>query len=123
MELGYRQTALRRKLVEAVLRGDKTATASLRDQFEPNTDERMPQVGERQLLVGWDDEPVGVVETTDVRVVPVGQVDLRFARAEGEGFESVADWRAAHERFWSSRVITDETPVVCERFRLIARFG
>jgi hypothetical protein len=27
------------------------------------------------------------------------------------------------ERFWSDRAITDETPVVCERFRLIARFS
>jgi len=123
MELGYRRTDLRRQLVEAVLRGNKTATASLRDQFAPNTDEPMPQIGEHLLLVGWDDEPLGVVETTEVRVVPAGRVDLRFARDEGEGFESVADWRAAHERFWSDRAITDETPVVCERFRLIARFG
>ena len=123
MELGHRRTDLRRQLVDAVLRGDKTATASLRDQFAPKTDEPMPQVGEHLLLVGWDDEPLGVVETTDVRVVPAGQVDLRFARDEGEGFESVADWRAAHERFWSNRTITDETLVVCERFRLMARFG
>jgi len=123
MELGYRRTDLRRHLVEAVLRGSKTATASLRDSFEPNTDERMPEVGEQLLLVGWDDEPLGVVETTEVRVVPAGQVDLQFARDEGEGFESVADWRAAHERFWSDRAITDETLVVCEWFRLISRFG
>jgi len=123
MELGDRRTDLRRQLVDAVLRGNKTATASLREQFAPNTDEPMPQVGEHLLLVGWDDEPLGVVETTEVRVVPAGRVDLRFARDEGEGFESVADWRAAHERFWSDRAITDETPVVCERFRLIARFG
>lgn len=30
--------------------------------------------------------------------MPAGQVDLRFARDEGEGFKSVADWQAAHER-------------------------
>lgn len=51
-----------------------------------------------------------------------GQVTLRFARDKGEGFESVADWRAARERFWSDRAITDETLVVCERSPLIARF-
>lgn len=123
MELGHRRTELRRQLVEAVLRGDKTATASLRDEYAPNTDEPMPEVSEHLVLVGWDDEPLGVVETTGVRVVPVSRVDLQFARDEGEGFESVADWRAAHERFWSGRAITDETLVVCERFRLIARFG
>ena len=123
MELGHRRTDLRRRLAEAVLRGEKTATASLRDEYAPKTDEALPEVGEQLLLVGWDDEPLGVVETIEVRVVPASQVDLRFARDEGEGFESAADWRAAHERFWSDRAITDETLVVCERFRLIARFG
>ncbi|HSR23710.1 MAG TPA: ASCH domain-containing protein [Candidatus Eisenbacteria bacterium] len=123
LELGRPRTALRRRLVEAVLRGDKTATASLRDEYEPHTGEPLPAVGESCMLVGWDDEPMAVLETTEVRVVPAGQVDLRFARDEGEGFRSVADWRAAHERFWSGRGVTDETPVVCERFRLMARFG
>lgn len=123
LELGYRRTKLRRQLVEAVLCGKKTATASLRDEYAPTTVEPLPEVGEQLLLVGWNDEALGVVETTEVRVVPAGHVDLKFARDEGEGFESVADWRAAHERFWSDRAITDETLVVCERFRLIARFG
>jgi len=123
MELGYSRTDLRRQLVEAVLRGDKTATASLRDEYAPYTDEPMPEIGERLVLVGWDDEPLGIVETTDVRVVPAGRVDPDFARDEGEGFVSVAHWRAAHERFWSDRVITDDTLVVCERFRLIEAFG
>jgi len=34
MELGYRGTELRRKLVAAVLRGEKIATASLREEYE-----------------------------------------------------------------------------------------
>jgi uncharacterized protein YhfF len=71
-----------------------------------------------------------VIETTEVRVVPAGEVDEQFARDEGEGFESVADWRAAHERFWGptpdreaagepSLTIGDETLVVCEWFRVV----
>ena len=60
--------------------------------------------------------------TTAVRVVRAGDVDLQFARDEGEGFETVADWRAAHERFWAGRAITDDTLVVCEWFRLVERY-
>ena len=45
--------------------------------------------------------------------------DLQFARDEGEGFEWVADWRAAHERFWSEHEITDETLILCEYFRVV----
>ena len=57
-----------------------------------------------------------------------GDVDEQFAIDEGEGFESVADWRAAHERFWGSDDylravgvvdVDDDTLVVCERFRLV----
>src|SRR3979411_3092965 len=101
MELGYRGTELRRQLVAAVLSGDKIATSSLREEYEPHADEPLPQVGERFLLVGYDDEPLGVVGTTELNVVRAGDVDLQFARDEGEGFETVAQWRAAHERFWS----------------------
>ena len=115
MELGYARTELRRELVDAVLRGDKTATAGLHGE------DIVPKAGDRFVLLDFDDQPVAIVETTDARVVRAGDVDLDFARDEGEGFESVADWREAHERFWSDREITDDTLIVAERFRLVER--
>jgi uncharacterized protein YhfF len=122
-ELGERGTDLRRKLAQAVLLGDKTATSSLRQEFAPYTDEPLPRVGEQLLLVGYADELLGVVETTEVRTLAVGGVDLQFVRDEGEGFASVAEWRVAHERFWRTRgllqALTDATLLVCERFRLL----
>lgn len=120
-ELGYARTDLRQKLVDAVLRGDKIATAGLATDFAPHTDDPMPKPGDRWSMLGYDDEPVGIVETTAIQVVPAGKVDLAFAHDEGEGFESVADWRAAHERFWSAHEITDDTLIVCEYFRLVQR--
>jgi uncharacterized protein YhfF len=122
MELGHRGTELRRKLVAAVLRGDKIATASLREEYVPNTDEPLPEPGETFLLLGYNDEPLGVVKTTELRVVRAADVDLQFARDEGEGFETVELWRAAHERAWSDHQITDDTMIVCERFTLVERF-
>ncbi len=62
----------------------------------------------------------------------LGDADLRLAVAEGEGFASVAEWRAEHERFWSEEVLpgtglagplTDDTRVVVEWFRLVAVSG
>jgi uncharacterized protein YhfF len=124
--------ALRDRLMAAVLSGQKTATASLRQEYEPHGPERLPEVGERAVVVDSDERPVAVIETTDVRVVRAGEVDEQFARDEGEGFESVADWRAAHARFWGSNPdrdaagapafeIDDDTLVVCERFRVVER--
>jgi uncharacterized protein YhfF len=114
MQLGYARTELRRKLVAAVLRGEKTATAGLHADHE-----ELPRVGGRCVLLGFDDEPVAVLETTEVRVLRAGDVDLAFARDEGEGFETVADWRRAHEEFWAEQEIADDTLVVAERFRVV----
>jgi len=121
MRLGYPRTELRQKLVDSVLRGDKTATAGLRADHEPDTDEPLPQVGVRCALLGFDDEPVAVVETTEVRVLRAADVDLAFALDEGEGFETVADWRHAHEEFWADQEMGDDTLIVAERFRVVER--
>ena len=125
LELGGAGTDLRRSLVEAVLRGRKTATASLRIEYEPHTAEALPRAGERFTMLDVDDEPIGLVETISINVVSACDVDLAFALDEGEGFVTVAEWRAAHEQFWIDTGIieelTDEALVVCERFRLVER--
>lgn len=123
MRLGYARTALRKQLVDSVLRGDKTATAGLRADHEPHSDEPLPQIGDRSVLLGFDDEPVAVVEATEVRVLRVADVDLAFALDEGEGFETVADWRRAHEEFWADHEIDDETLIVAERFKVVERLA
>ena len=98
-----------------MLRGEKTATAGLPEPGDPHG-----RPGDRRLLLGFDDEPVGIVELTEVLVVPAGEIDLRFARDEGEGFESVEEWREAHERFFE-RPLPDDTPIVAIRLRLVER--
>ena len=51
------------------------------------------------------------------------------ARDEGEGYSTVAEWRAGHERFWHSEemrnflgdplfAVNDDTMMVLERFRV-----
>src|SRR5216684_3934747 len=102
LELGDPRTELRRKLVAAVLRGEKIATASLREQYGPDTNDPLPLPGESFLLAGYD--------------------DVQFARDEGEGFATVGQWRSAHERAWADREITDDTLVVCMWFTLVERF-
>ena len=111
-ELGRPGTELRTQLVHAVLRGEKTATAGLPDDGGP-----LPSAGTRYTLHDVDDEPVGVVEVTEARVVPAGEIDVDFARDEGEGFESVDDWRRAHEAFFE-RALPGDTPIEAVRFRL-----
>jgi uncharacterized protein YhfF len=132
-ELGFAGTALREQLVAAVLRGEKTATAGLFVDYERDG-EPLPEVGERLALIGNEGRDVAVLEITEVRVLRIADADLQFARDEGEGFESVADWRQAHDRFWRSYAdeirdylgdpgwdVDDDTLFVAERFRLVER--
>jgi uncharacterized protein YhfF len=130
-EFGFAGTPLREQLVAAVLRGDKTATAGLLVDYERDG-EPLPTAGERYAVVDNEGRDVAVIETTDVNVCRIGDTDEQFARDEGEGFESVAAWREAHDRYWRSYAdeiraylgdpdwdVSDDTLYVAERFRLV----
>ena len=127
-ELGW-PGPMRDRLVAAVLRDEKTATSSLLSEWH-SASEKLPSVGERQTLVGSDGRPCAVIEIVGIDVMPLGDADLDLARAEGEGFGSVEEWREAHERFWTGETgaarrsgwrLDDDTQVVVERFHVIAR--
>src|SRR5450432_1497658 len=118
---------LRDALVAAILDGRKTTTSSLLVGYEIDG-EPPPQVGLRQAVPDSAGHLVAVIETTAVRVLPVGDVDLAYALGEGEGYASVAEWRAGHEQFWHSPqvraelgaefTVGDGTLVVAQAFRL-----
>jgi uncharacterized protein YhfF len=120
---------MRDRLVAAVLRGEKTATSSLLLEWEAEN-EPLPAVEDRLTVIDSDEQPVAVIELVAVDIVRLGDADLRLARDEGEGFESVAEWRQAHEQFSAEVIprlpagfadpVTDDTEVVVERFRLVS---
>ncbi|MFI6298968.1 2'-5' RNA ligase family protein [Nonomuraea sp. NPDC050790] len=120
---------LRDKLVAAILAGAKTATSSLLLDHE-HAGEPLPVAGSWDALIDSAGRRVALLETTEVRVVPIREIDDAFARDEGEGYSGVGEWRAGHERFWlgpehvaylggRAPVIDDDTLVVTERFRLL----
>ena len=121
---------LRDRLVAAILDGSKTSTTGLVADYE-HCGEPLPVVGERQAVVDSADRRVAVIEVTEVRVAPLARVDLAHAVDEGEGFTTVSAWRIDHEAYWHSAdmrqamddpefTVHDDTPVVLERFRLVA---
>jgi|SRR5882757_11379099 len=121
---------LRDRLVGAILDGAKTTTTGLVVDFA-HEGEPLPQAGTREAVVDSAGRPVAITELTDVRVVPLAEVDWEHVVAEGEGDTSVAEWRANHEKFWHSPqmraalddpefTVDDTTPVVLQRFRLVA---
>jgi len=124
---------LRDKLVAAVLSGAKTSTSGLLIGYT-HDDEPLPQAGEVLAVVDSSGQRVAAIEVTSVRILRLGDVDLQHALDEGEGDESVAQWRAGHEEFWHSEeiraelgdpefTVDDDMLIVAERFRLIERLA
>jgi uncharacterized protein YhfF len=122
---------LRDQLVAAILDGSKTSTTGTLIEYEVE-EELLPEVGEQQLVVDSAGEPVAVIEITEVRQARLADVDLAHALDEGEGYSTVAQWRAGHEEFWHSADmrkamgdpnfhVDDDTVLVLERFTLVAR--
>ncbi|PZF97082.1 ASCH domain-containing protein [Micromonospora endophytica] len=111
---------LRARLNALVLSGAKTATAGLLDEYAEEA-EQLEHVGERLALVDDHDAQLGVVEVTGVKVTRFAEVPWEFARAEGEGDRSIEEWRAGHAAYWArvGTPVTDDTEVVCIRFRLV----
>ena len=120
---------LRDSLVAAILAGTKTSTTALLQDFQASG-ESLPAVGEQQIVIDSDARPVAAIELTEIRTVALRDVDPAHAVDEGEGDETVEQWRRNHETFWHSKqmpeaigdptfLVDDETPVVLQRFRLV----
>ena len=116
----------RDRLVEAILDGRKAATTSLMAEFI-HDHEPLPSSGRRTVLVDSDDQPLAVLRYVSVSVTRLGLVTLQHVLNEGEGYESLTQWREAHESFWTSEnmrqaledpdsTIDDQTLVVLETF-------
>lgn len=124
---------LRDELVAAILNGRKTSTTGLWREYELEG-LALPEPGERSVVIDSQGRPVAIIEVTSARCIRLADVDLAHAVDEGEGDDSVASWRAGHERFWHSPevreelgqpdfTVDDDTLVVVERFRLVRRLA
>jgi uncharacterized protein YhfF len=122
--------SLRDRLVAAILSGAKTSTSALVLGYE-RENEPLPEVGQLSAVVDSAGRRVAVIELTDVRVIRLAEVDLQHVLDEGEGDESVAQWRAVHEELWHSAevraelgdpgfTVDDDTLVLAQRFRVVA---
>lgn len=120
---------LRDLLVAAILDGSKTTTTGLVADYE-HEGSPLPWPGQREAVVDSAGNRVAVIELTAVRVIRLADMDLAHALGEGEGYTSVAEWRAGHEGFWHSAemraalddpdfTVDDDTLLVAEEFRLL----
>lgn len=109
-----------------ILSGEKTATSSLLWDYE-ESGKALPYVGALSVLEDGKRNPVCVIETTWVEIIPFDKIDAKFAYEYSEADGTLEGWRKI---FWDYYVgeclkkgwkMLSDTPMVCERFRVIFR--
>ena len=109
-----------------VLAGTKTASGAILWEYEAEG-KRPPRPGDHSVVTDGFEEPVCIIRTTEVRVLPFEEVDAAFAYDGGEWDRTLASWRAAYWEWIVSvcarlgREATPQTPLVCERFEVVYR--
>lgn len=110
------------ELAQLVIDGVKTATCSgyvfygLENRSLPTTDDYF-------IILNNEEEPVAIIKTVEVSLIPMNEVLEEFAIAEGDG--SYENWKSIHERFFKSELqkigleFSKDMLLVCERFKLI----
>lgn len=111
-------------LAALVLAGTKRATAGL---LWVNEQEARPlaKAGDFSIITDFSGEPVCVIQTTHVEIVPFEDVTEEFAAIEGEGDGSLRYWREEHEKYFGreckrlGREPHPRMPVICEQFKVV----
>jgi uncharacterized protein YhfF len=115
-------------LAALVLAGTKRATAGLRWAYEADG-QPLAKPGSLSVVTLFSGEPVCVIETSSVQIVPFSEVDADFAASVGDGDGSLAYWQRAHTAFFGrecqriGREFSPSAPVVCEKFAVVYRGG
>lgn len=112
------------ELAALVERGVKTATSSLLQAYQAGN-YPLERAGDRCIVLTSTGQPRCVIEMTEVRIIPFGEVDAAFAADYGEGERTLPWWRehlgAYYARMCAARgwSFGDLTPMICKRFRVV----
>lgn len=113
-----------KEIAPLVRNGTKTASGTLVWSNEADG-KPAPKPGDHWIVIAGPDEPVCVIETTEVRVIPYDEVPEEYAREGGEGDRTLSDWRRTYWELIVSeckrigREPDPKAPLAMERFRVI----
>jgi uncharacterized protein YhfF len=115
-----------RAIAELVLEGAKTATGSVLWSYEADG-KPLPEVGDHWIVTGGENDPLCVIRTVEVRVIPFDEVGEEYARDGGEDDRSLESWRRMYWDYIVSecrrigREPSEKAPLVMERFEVVHR--
>ena len=118
---------LANELLELVLSGKKTATASSFLSYAAEGEE-LPQVGNLSIVTDFSGNPYCVIETTAVTKMPFNEMTFDICKREGED-ETLESWQEGHRRYFKIDAevggyeFTEDMPIIFEDFKVVYRKG
>lgn len=112
------------ELLELVLAGKKTGTATLVIELEKEG-EKMPEVGDYNIILTGKGKPAAIIRTTSVKIKPFNQVEETHAYSEGEDDRTLESWKREHWKYWTRKgqklgfTMKEDLQVICENFELV----
>jgi uncharacterized protein YhfF len=109
-----------------VVAGTKTATGSVLWSYEADM-KPIPLIGDHWIVNNGKGEPVCIIRTIDISIIPFDEVPEVYAREGGEGDRTLATWRSMYWRYIVSecrrigREPHDKVPLVMESFTVVYR--
>lgn len=111
------------ELLRLVLIGQKQATASSYQAFIAENSP-LPKVGDLNIVTDFFGNPKGVVETTNVTILPFKEMTYEIVKREGED-DHLESWQKGHMKFFKAEgkelgyEFNEDMLVVFEDFKLI----
>ncbi len=112
------------ELLGLVLSGKKTGTATLVVELGKEG-EKMPEIGDYNIILNGAGSPKAVIRTTKVEVKPFREVVELFAYSEGEDDRTLESWRREHWKYWTRKgrklgfTMKEDLLVICENFEVL----
>lgn len=111
-----------------VVNGIKTGTCSAECVYELEGEE-LQKVGQYDIILDGRENPLAIIQYTDIEVLPMNEVSEAFAFSEGEGDRSYEYWYREHEKFFTWELglydlpFTPDMLVVCQTFKVVDIYG
>lgn len=112
------------ELANLVITGEKFATASLAEVNKIKPDDA-PVADGYSVVTNFEGNPLCIIQTTEIVNTPFNEVGAQFAADEGEGDQSLENWRRVHSEYFTREAATmeiafnEDSIICCERFKLM----
>jgi uncharacterized protein YhfF len=112
------------EIAPLVITGNKTATGSVFWSYAADG-KPIPTVGDYWIVLNGQQDPVCIIRTTDISIIPFDEVPEEYAREGGEGDLTLATWRPMYWQYIEmeceriGREPSSKAPLVMERFGVV----